>query len=299
MLDYRIYTFLSLCETGSYTQTALELKMTQPGVTQHIQLLEREYGCRLFHYAGRTLSLTEEGHALAQPLRAAVSAQRELRGRLAAPPTRPLRIGATKTIGDFYVENAVCALASDKQYRLTVQVDNTDILLHRLDQFEIDLALIEGFFDKTKYAHRPLRREKFIGICAPDHPFAGRQIPIASIFSEHLILREVGSGTRSLLERILQAHNYTTTAFSRESCVNSFALIKALVRKNVGISFVYESVMRGETALSTFTLQGEPCYGEFNCVYLPSHSNAPWFLTALEQAISVDSSSVHEIFMHF
>ena len=37
-------TFISLVETGSFTQTARKLDMTQPGVSQHVRKLE-EYFC--------------------------------------------------------------------------------------------------------------------------------------------------------------------------------------------------------------------------------------------------------------
>ena len=40
MLDYRIETFLTLCETMNYRITAERLNITQPAVTQHIHYLE-------------------------------------------------------------------------------------------------------------------------------------------------------------------------------------------------------------------------------------------------------------------
>lgn len=40
MLDNRLQTFLTLCETCNYTNTAKKLNMTQPAVSQHIQFLE-------------------------------------------------------------------------------------------------------------------------------------------------------------------------------------------------------------------------------------------------------------------
>lgn len=64
MLDFRIYTFLELCKTLSYTKTAENLHMTQPAVTQHIKFLEEFYKNKLFLYSGRTLSLTEYGKLL-------------------------------------------------------------------------------------------------------------------------------------------------------------------------------------------------------------------------------------------
>ena len=64
MLDYRMDTFLSLCETQSYTKTAEHLHLTQPSVTQHIKYLEHFYQCPLFHYDGKRVEMTEAGQYL-------------------------------------------------------------------------------------------------------------------------------------------------------------------------------------------------------------------------------------------
>ena len=64
MLDYRMDTFLSLCETKSYTKTAAILHLTQPSVTQHIKYLEHFYQCPLFHYDGKQVEMTEAGQYL-------------------------------------------------------------------------------------------------------------------------------------------------------------------------------------------------------------------------------------------
>jgi DNA-binding transcriptional LysR family regulator len=64
MLDNRLYTFLTLCETRNYTKTAEKLNMTQPAVSQHIKFLEDYYQVVLIAGKGKDFSLTEEGKAL-------------------------------------------------------------------------------------------------------------------------------------------------------------------------------------------------------------------------------------------
>lgn len=50
MLDYRVFTFMKVCETMNFTQAAKELHITQPAVTKHIQALEIEYQTKLFTF---------------------------------------------------------------------------------------------------------------------------------------------------------------------------------------------------------------------------------------------------------
>ena len=64
MLDHKMHTFLTLCETMNYTLAAQRLHITQPAVTQHIRALENQYGCKLFTYDGKKLSKTPQGELL-------------------------------------------------------------------------------------------------------------------------------------------------------------------------------------------------------------------------------------------
>ena len=44
MLDFRMDTFLMVCETMNFTRAAERLNITQPAVSQHIRFLEDYYG---------------------------------------------------------------------------------------------------------------------------------------------------------------------------------------------------------------------------------------------------------------
>ena len=48
MLDFRMETFLTVCEYMNFTHAAEKLNLTQPAVSQHIKYLEKEYDSPLF-----------------------------------------------------------------------------------------------------------------------------------------------------------------------------------------------------------------------------------------------------------
>ena len=68
MLDFRINTFLTVCQTMNFTKAAEELHITQPTVSQHIHYLEDYYETSLFTYQNRQLALTEAGKILQERL---------------------------------------------------------------------------------------------------------------------------------------------------------------------------------------------------------------------------------------
>ena len=64
MLDFRILTFLTVCETMHFTRAAELLHITQPAVSHQIHALEEQYGAPLFSYEGKKLLLTDAGKLL-------------------------------------------------------------------------------------------------------------------------------------------------------------------------------------------------------------------------------------------
>ena len=268
MLDQRIDAFLTLCDCMNYRRAAEECHLSQPAVTQQIQSLERLYGCRLFSYENHRLKKTDEGLILEKYARAARTQERALREKLTDRKISTLRVGATKTIGDYFLEDYICRYLQDERNALTLIVDNTEHLLHSLRENELDFAVIEGFFDKDSFDSILLRREPFVGICRKDRPFAGREVTISELLQETVIHREAGSGTRAILERELSGYNESLQRFQRHICISSFRLILDLVRKGYGISFVYKILADSDPELARFTLQGETVVREFNIVFL-------------------------------
>ena len=268
MLDYRVDTFLTLCELMNYRKTAETLGLTQPAVTQQIHYLENLYGRKLFLYENHRLIKTDAAQILEQYARAARLQDRDLREKLEDNHIENLRIGATKTIGDYYLREDIRRYLSNPENALTLIVDNTEHLLRLLEANELDFSVVEGFFDKTRFDNILLRREPFVGICRKDHPFAGREVTMQELLNETIIHREAGSGTRAILEQELRGYNESLQRFQRHICISSFNVILDLVKRGLGVSFVYNILADSDPALGKFSIQGESVVREFNVVYL-------------------------------
>lgn len=268
MLDYRIETFLTLYEEMNYRRTAERLRMTQPGVTQHIHHLENFYGVKLFAYDGRQLRRTKEAEQLKRHIDSTRAAEHDLRIGFVGSDTLLLRVGATKTIGEFVIVPTVRQFLRDEHHRLELIVDNTENLLSMLEHGELDFAIIEGVFDKEKYPHRLYKRERFVGICSTSHPFAGQTVTLEDTLRESLIVREKGSGTRMLLEQAITSRGYSLDSFRRCSSVSNFSVICDLVGTEQAITFAYEPISHCRSDLATFHVEDMQITGEFNLVYI-------------------------------
>lgn len=266
-MDSKLRTFLVLCQTMNYRLAAEQLHLSQPAVTKQIQSLEQSLQTKLFCYDGHALHKTEKCLLLE---RYAISIQyqfEELQLAIAEKERTRLRIGATKTIGDYVLIDAIKDYLLNPSHELSLVVDNTKHLLQMLDENQLDFAIIEGTFSKTKYDFYLLRMEPFAGICAKDHPLCGKHIPVENLLKETIIVREEGSGTRRIFEERLVASGYELNDFSRIVSISSFAAIKALVSAGIGISFLYDSVVAKDNTIGRFTVDGLTGPHAFHVVY--------------------------------
>ena len=268
MIDTRIETFLTLCRMMNYRKTAEELNMTQPAVTQHIHYLENQYHCKLFLYDRKTLRMTHEAELLKRYAENVLYQERKVAEQLHKHEGFVLSIGATKTIGEYVIADQVSKYLGDPKNRISIEVDNTEHLLRLLSAGELDFALIEGFFDRQQFASRLYRTEPFVGLCGKSHSFAGRTVLLEELWDKNLILREKGSGTRSILEQLLNEKNHTIADFSRVTYIGNFGLMVRLLEKGNSITFAYRAVKNQNENLSVFYVDGWNVIREFNYVFL-------------------------------
>lgn len=267
-MDSRLETFLILCETMNYRKAAEILHLSQPAVTKQIQSLEAEFDVQFFTYDGRKLSRTKESFLLEDYAISLKYSYGQLVDNLRTKEVKSLRVGATKTIGDFVIGKRVKEYLKKPEHNLSFLVDNTENLLEKLRNQQLDFALVEGYFDKKKYGYYFFAREPFVGICSKDHPFAGKQVSLESLWKETLFIREEGSGTRQIFEQQLKSMGYSLEHFGKVTSISSFLLIRELVAEGIGITFAYQAVTREEKEFATFTIKDNPVFHEFYFVYL-------------------------------
>lgn len=274
MLDFRVDTFIELCRTKNYTKTAENLHMTQPAVSQHIKYLEEFYGCKLFNYNKKVLTITEQGEALYKYLLTMSSDATKIREEIKNIDTskKNLYFGATFTIGEFITPKIISEISNRyPEINISFIIRDTSELLEELKQGNIVFAFIEGFFEKTEYENYLFSKEKFVGICAANNPIATEVTKFDDIVKERIILRENGSGTRDIFEKILYDNNLSLNDFSRKYEIENINIIKELVKENKGISFIYERAVEKEILmrkLSIINLENFFEEREFNFVFL-------------------------------
>lgn len=274
MLDFRLKTFLTLCRVLNYTKTAKILHITQPAVSQHIKHLELEYGIKLFIYEEKTLSLTEAGKILYTFVSGIEASSQRVKELISSSTDYhlPIHFGTTLTIGEYTMPQILSNLLKHyPKIHINMEVGNTATLLNKLENGNIDFALLEGHFNKAKYNSIVFSKESFIGICSPLNPLAKDKVSFNEIFKERLIVRELGSGSREIFEQILYEHNITMDNFSQQLEIGNINVIKNLVSQNLGITFLYKKAVEKELekgTLSQINIEDFNVEREYNFVFL-------------------------------
>lgn len=255
MLDYRTHTFLEVYRQGSFTRAAEALLVTQPAVSQHIRQLETHYGCALFSKTGRGIEPTPAANLLYQRLltmendeRRMLAEARGIASAREADASAPLRFGCTRTIADYVAPHIVSGhLSRHPGATVALKTGNTRDLVEELERGSIDFALVEGSFNRARFAFSTLSTERYVAVAGPESSIAQREAPsIRDLLGERIVLRESGSGTREILEKHLAARDLSTADFAGVAELESIPTIKACVRAGAGISFMYRVAVQGE-----------------------------------------------------
>ena len=256
MLDFRIDTFLKVCQYMNYTRAAKDLCISQPAVTQHIQALEKFYDTELFLYEGKRLTRTRAGEELLRVMTVMKNDELSLQKHLQELKRgeKTLDFGVTLTIGEFvmpqYLTNYLHRYPDSK---VNMKIANTQELLAELASGVIDFAFVEGFFQKENYDYITVSSEEYVAVASPANVCAkAKKIEWKQVFAQTLISREAGSGSREILERILADRNNSVTDFHNIIEIGNIHSIKTLVMANEGISFMYRRAV--ETELQKGTL---------------------------------------------
>ncbi|HVZ32471.1 MAG TPA: LysR substrate-binding domain-containing protein, partial [Polyangiaceae bacterium] len=202
----QLEVFLAVARSESVSRAADELGMSQSAVSGALAELERQFEIQLFDRIGKRLRLSALGRT-ARPRGEALAEQaRALEHAFSArSDVGPLRLGATLTIGN-YVTMPLLArfLSKHPAARVHLEIANTAEIARQVQNFEIDVGLVEGELHEADLRVSPWCEDELVVFCAPAHPFAAKtELDDDDLRSAAWIAREPGSGTRQAFERAM------------------------------------------------------------------------------------------------
>ncbi len=279
--------FLAVVRGGSVTAAADELIVTQPSVSSAIASLGRELGCDMFERAGRGIRLTEAGQAFA-PFAADVigllGSGRQAALEAAQLGARRLQIAAVTTAAESFVPPLMRSFSTHHpEIELTLDVGNRQDVLDRVRAHTADVAISGKPPADPRLRAEPLSDNQIACITAPDDPAVGAGPMAAGDLADRVwLLREPGSGTRTLNEQFLELRGLRPDTLT----LGSNGAIKQAARVGLGISLLSRGAVEAELATGRL--------GEIGLTDGPA--TRPWFV--LRSAVGPPRPTV-DLFIQF
>jgi DNA-binding transcriptional LysR family regulator len=157
-----------------------------------------------------------------------------------------LSIGASSNIGVYLLQPLVGAFQRAAHFNgpLDIQIGTNLDTVKRLENAEVDIALMEWWDDRPNFDARIWRRERLVVIVPPEHPWARRRsIVKTALLAEPMIGGEPGTGTARILQQALGI-DAKTLKISLQ--LGSTEAVKQAVRAGLGISITLASSVRDE-----------------------------------------------------
>ena len=274
MIDPRFATLLKVYETGSFTQAAKNLSLTQPAVSQHIKALESELGVKIFNRGEGELRLTAEGEIVVKYAKRILVLYQNLTQSLVDEKQHLTRIhiGVTHTSESNIMAEILAKYCNENGgIRLTLISDSIKNLYNKLKTYEIDLAVVEGKINDANFNSILLDTDCLVLAVCNDNPLAKKSmVTLNELKKEKMILRLPNSNTRNLFISHLESNNVSIDEFNIILEVDNIATIKDLVRRDFGVSILAKSACLDELRKGKITVlpvENLSMIREINIVY--------------------------------
>lgn len=244
----RLQQFCVLAKTGSFTQTARELHLTQSGISHSMKALEQEAGCRLLDRLGKKVVLTQAGEQLLQHAEKILSEMASARDSLSALGKwgkGRLRLGASTTACQHLIPPVLREFKeSFPDHVITLEPGDTPELVEALLKHRIDLALSLEVEGEAQLEFHPLFTDELHFIVSATHPWAqAKRVERDEIPRQNYILYSKRSVTFRLIENYFrQEEMILNTVFE----VGSMEATKELVKLGLGVCVLAPWVARKE-----------------------------------------------------
>lgn len=241
-----LLTLIAVVEHKNFTKAAESIHLSQPSVSLHIKHLEEYFGCTLIQRSvkQKTIHITEEGILLYERSKQIHKILEDTKDYFINKSTTmkgKLRIGASFTIGEYFLPS--CLGQFNTLYpdlEIEVVIENTHNICKKMNDFQVDIALIEGSIPSTNYEIHPFYEDRLVLAVPYQHPLTNAEFSIEALQNQTWISREQGSGTREHLEFFLSDHHIHT---KNVIVFGSNYSIKEAVKNNLGITFISSMVV--------------------------------------------------------
>lgn len=235
--------FVEVCAEESITKAAENLNMTQPTVSIAIKELEEHYHTQLFERMNRRIYLTEKGQELYQYARTIINQFVEAENMISGHNSQYiLRIGCNISYATTKLTDVMELFKTDyPDIQFKLHIANSSQIEKMLLNNELDFAIVDNVNLSAHFISKLIEEENMLLFCGEKYASSIKKtLSITDLCSYPLLLRENGSGARTIIEHVFQLHNLQYNPIMEST--STLALLQAAIH-NLGICILPESLL--------------------------------------------------------
>ena len=257
---HQLRYFVAVADEGSFSRAAAREHVAQPSLSQQIQKLEAEMDQRLFDRLPRSVVVTEAGRCLldyarrilveiADGRRCVDELKREVVGRLA--------VGAIPTIAP-YVLPALIGKFQQRYPKVALEIfeDTTERLVRRMEDGEVDIALVSTCDEGPALERHSLGKEALLALLPKGHQLAKKQkIKWGDLKSQKFLLLHEMHCLSAQVYQFLAAHHLRPELTVRGAQLGTIA---RMVAAGMGVTLVPQMMIEAEPVTGCVALPFAP-----------------------------------------
>lgn len=242
----QLEAFIYVSEEKNFTRAAKLLYMTQPAISFQIKALEEHLGIQLFERMDKKVYLTDGGEILYPQAKKILEAYSSIKDGIVALKGLEkgrMTIGASTIPGEYLLPRLIGQFKNIyPNLLISLAIGSTDQMIHKLTEREIDIAVIGVMPDDTKFETFKLASDQLV-LIAPSN-FKSTSISLENLKSQPLIVREIGSGTRRVIEEELHNNDISVKSLNIQMELGSTRAVLTAVEAGLGLSFVSQWALK-------------------------------------------------------
>ncbi len=255
-MDFRqLEVFLAIAKFKSFSKAAEHLYLTQPTVSNHLSNLESDLNTVLINRSrsNKNISLTRAGELLYDYAINIINLRENAKfklGEFKGKIVGNIEIASSTVPEQYIIPGIICEFNK-------IYPDVTFTICH-YDSAQVVKGIINGDIDfgivGAKIPHNQL---KYVDLTEDELvvviPYGGSvqnadatEVRLKDLLKEKFILRERGSGTRSIIEKSLKRENIDINKLQVIAYIENAETIKQCIRRGLGISILSKCTIEDE-----------------------------------------------------
>ncbi len=280
---YKLKTFYTVADLGSFSRAAETLFLTQPAVSAQIKDLEYEYKTKLFDRVGRKIKLTRSGETLNNYATKLLNLYKESLfavNMLKNAMDGSVKLTTSGTPGARLLPSLISGFKEeypDTDFSIKTQKSMTVIESIKQNQFDLGIIVCsECKLERQELIEKNLYKDRIVIGVSNKHSLANRKsIKVSELSNMPLIVSAKNTVSRQAMDNFFHKHSIPFTIAYE---IENISMIKTMVEKNLGISFFSSLEIQKEVEsqwLHTVEIEDTPLYRYVNVIYHKNHELSP------------------------